>query len=388
MGSGQAGMRVALCPMGYLDIGWSREGGLFGQWKITGGCVTTPGGPGFHRAVVEFLAELSQKELKGLQVQDDTGYWGRRDFGALTEEHYYPWLAGELRKALERLEQSPKSIPLFWGEDADYRPQEIPNTVYTPVGRFSASWLRERLEQDRIQELAQRLFLWPNPVRDALYYRNGALKRMWQDCWFAPSDRSYDDEQVNGFVLDFLEQAGKLDPTLPLPVSAYRELCIMADRDFKISEDAPEMEEEYAPGYHKGELMQNYEELWLPLPGVYRYEWNSDNRGGGLWQDEESESPVWRASRYRGQDSQAEWNQDFSNFYDDVETLELEGGKAHWGWEEVPDNDDSEAARYQVLAEVSVGENLYVVTVTYRNPEAREDIYTRLRGMQVTPKKQ
>ena len=62
-GVGQKGMRVVLCPLGYLDLEWTRESGLFGQWKISGTCVTTPAGPGFHKAAVDFLEDLKKKDI-------------------------------------------------------------------------------------------------------------------------------------------------------------------------------------------------------------------------------------------------------------------------------------------------------------------------------------
>ena len=380
MGAGKSGMRVALCPMGYLDFGWSKEGGLFGPWKITGGSITTPGGPGFHRAVVEFLSELAKKELKELQVEDDTHYWEHRDMERLLQESYYPWLTQELEGALEKLRQSPENVPLFWDEEeVDYRPEDVPNTVYTPTGRFSSQWIQERLEQGDIQTLAQRLFLWPASGYNALYYRNGALKQIWQNCCFAPSDRSYDDERSNAFILKLLEQAAKLDPTVPLPVSTYRELCIMAGQDFVISEDAPEMEEEYVPGYHRGELIYRFEELEIPLPGAYRCDVEtSSGVVSRTWQDEESESPVWRASRYQAKGGPGEWNLDLSDFQE-METLDLEGGQARWGWREVPDLQEVEVARFQVLGEVITESAWYEFTIAYMEPEQREDLYARMR---------
>lgn len=386
-GVGQKGMRVVLCPLGYLDLEWTRESGLFGQWKISGTCVTTPAGPGFHKAAVDFLEDLKKKDIKNLQVQDSTGYWENRDFNRLVEECFYPWLTQELRSALAKLEQSSESVPLFWEED-EYQPEEVPGTVYTPVGRFSGVWLQQELDAGELQKLAQRLFLWPNSVRDALYFRNSALKRMWQDCCFAPSERNFEDERVNKYILENLEMASHLNPSLPLPIGAYRELCIMAGQDFRISEDVPEMEEAFEPGYHKGELLQSFERLWLPLPGVYRYEWSDDGQGhaGCRWLDEDSESPVWLVIGYRNQTGQADWNADMSDLHD-VETLDLEAGKAHWGWKEIPNPDEPEEPLYQALGEVAAGDTLYVVTVTYSRPEEREDIYARLRRMQVRPKK-
>ena len=49
--------------------------------------------------------------------------------------------------------------------------------------------------------------------------------------------------------------------------------------------------------------------------------------------------------------------------------------------------DEPEEPLYQALGEVAAGDTLYVVTVTYSRPEEREDIYARLRRMQVRPKK-
>ena len=382
-GGWKDGIRVVLCPMGYLDFGWSRESGLFGQWRISGGCTTVPGGPGLHKAAAEFLDGLG-RELKELQVQDSTGYWEQRDFECLARESYEPWLVRELGEVLEKLDQAPGSVPLFWGEEG-YLPQEVPGTVYTPMGRFSRQWLRERLDQGKGRELAQRIFLWPNGEKDALYYRNGAMKRMWQDCCFAPSDRHYTDQQVNGFVLDWLEQAAKMDPSLPLPVSAYRELCIMDGREFRIPEDAPQLEEEYEPGYHKEELLQSYETLWIPIPGVYRYVWDDDGVGhaGCVWLDEDGGGPIWRVSAYRNQEGHAEWNADFVEFHD-LESRKLEGGEARWGWKEIPNKMDPDEPLRQLLGEVTAGDVLYVITATYSDEQ--EEVYDRMRRAKIMPK--
>ena len=134
LGAWKDGMRVVLCPLGYLDMGWTRESGLFGGWKITGGCITVPGGPGLHKAVAELIDALSKKDLKEVQVVDSTGFWEHRDFQRLSQETYVPWLEQELRGALGKLEQSSESVPLFWGEE-DYLPQE-------EIGRASC---RERV---------------------------------------------------------------------------------------------------------------------------------------------------------------------------------------------------------------------------------------------------
>ena len=382
IGAWKDGMRVVLSPAGYLDLGWAREGGLFGGWRISGGCNTTPAGPGLHRAAAEFLDGLG-KELKELQVEDRTGYWEHRDFGRLVRESFAPWLVEEVDGALARMRQSQKSAPLFWDPE-EYLPEEVPGTAYAPVGRFSGGWLEEhRADPD----LGQRLFLWPNAGRDAVYHRNCALKRLWEECCFAPSDRSYDDEQMNRFILTSLERAHQLDPALSLPVSAYREVCILDGQDFQIPEDAPELEEEFAPGYRKREVLQCFDALWFPLPGVYRYEWDDGGKGrpGCIWIDEEGGGPIWRVSGFRSQTGPAEWNADFSGLKD-IETADLTGGQARWGWKEIPNKAEPDEPLCQLLGEVKAGDTLYVLTVTFSGGEEREEVYGRLHRMEVRPK--
>ena len=161
----------------------------------------------------------------------------------------------------------------------------------------------------------------------------------------------------------------------------------MDGRDFKIPEDAPELEEEFAPGYHKGELLQSYEKLWLPLPGVYRYEWSDDGLGnaGCIWIDEDGGGPIWRVSGYRNKDGAADWNADMSELKD-VETLEPEGGKARWGWKDIPNKAEPDMPLRQLLGEVAAGDTLYVITVTFSDDEEQEEIYDRLHRMKIMDK--
>jgi len=193
---------------------------------------------------------------------------------------------------------------------------------------------------------------------------------------------------MNG-KLDELEKAANMDPELPLPVETYRELCILDDRGFGLPEDVPELEEEFSPGYHKGEVTQAFDTLRFPLPGVYRYEWNEDGRGGGgcIWWDEESDSPLWRVSGYRSKNVKAAWNADLTDF-SDVETREEPGFSAHWGWKELEQRTDPEKPMYQVLGEVAAGPTLFVFTVTFSLPEERENIYARIRRIEAVEREE
>ena len=81
--------------------------GAFGRWKITGSCVSVPAGPGFHRAAAELIQALGEKEIKDMEWKDSTNYLEDPDFEALRRETFEPWLAEQLKQALEELDRDP-----------------------------------------------------------------------------------------------------------------------------------------------------------------------------------------------------------------------------------------------------------------------------------------
>lgn len=378
------GMRIVLCPRGYLDFAWSKEKGLFGQWALRGGCSTTPAGPGFHKAALELLEGLEQLGIREWAIQDRSDYQQDRNFEALRREWFLPWLEEQVRGVVDKTAPGEMGY-LFWEAD-QYRPSVVPDTVVTPMGRFPVAWLRERLDQGELEELAGWLFLWDAPGVDARQLRNRALKQLWEDCYFAPSDRSAQDEQINTAILDTLERSAAMDPSLPQPVADYRELCILADRTPNLPDDVPELEEFYPIGYRREEILQPYDQIVVPLPGIYHYEWENDGMGsmGGVWRDEESESPIWHLAAFRSSVGQAQFGLDLGELQD-ICTKELEEGKAHWGWKELPPRKAGDDLLYRVSCEAAVGATLYVITITYLHPEHREDIYQRLERMTILP---
>ena len=127
VGAWKEGMRVVLCPTGYVDLGWVPVRSFFGRWKITGSCVSVPAGPGFHRAAAELIQALGEKEIKDMEWKDSTNYLEDPDFEALRRETFEPWLAEQLKQALEELDRDPEGeVRLFWDED-----QYWPCLLYT-----------------------------------------------------------------------------------------------------------------------------------------------------------------------------------------------------------------------------------------------------------------
>ena len=371
---GEADLRIALCPIGGdLFLSWKREGGVLGQWLIEGSCQSTPAGAGFHKAAVELLDALG---IKSLSVDDETGYYDHRDFQRMKQEHFYPWLNTLVRVCREQKDLT--GLRLCWSLD-QYQPEDIPDSVVTPMGRFTLPQLEDLLERQGIQGLARRFFLWDSPDRDAVFYRNRALNDLWENCYFSPSSRSQEDAKVNAAILDDLERAAALDLTLPLPRDAYREVCALAGRSPALP-DGPELEMEFPIGYRKGLVVHSFGELRLTLPGSYRYEWEAYEDGGGtnLWSDAASNSPIWRVNGYRIREGNASFTPHLDGL-NDLEEAQLKDGAARWGWQLC----QPEGPYYQIQCEVVTGPSLFYITVTYTQAQEREDILPLLRRLTV-----
>ena len=372
------GLSLSLCPLdGRVYMTWKKEGGLLGQWTVEGECVSTPAGPGLHKAAVEALDALP---IQKLHVEDETEYFQHRDFDRMLREHFHPWLKTMVDMLTGQFGEDHTNVCMCWDLDA-YMPEDVPGTVVTPVGRFSAKWMRETVENQGIETLAERFFLWYHPgKRDALYNRQVALNLLWEHCYYAPSSRSREDASNNEIVCKNLEMASMLDRNIPLPRKAYEEICQLARRAPALP-DGPDLEEEFEPGYRKGLVTCPMGPLRLTLPGLYCHEREQWENGNGCekWCDETGLSPIWRVNGYRMNQGDAAFTPVFDGD-NDLTRFEIKGGAVQYGWRALEEDGQS---IYQVRAEVVTGPFLFVITVTYLEPEDRPGIEELIRKITV-----
>lgn len=364
---------ISFCPMGGISMSWEHEDGLLGQWVISGECYSTPCGPGFHKAAIEFVDALGRSVLRGLTVSDVTDYYRHRDFQRMKKEHFYPWLKMLVNLCRERLASGEYgSLCLCWDMD-QYQPEDIPGTVVTPMGRFGIAGMVKAVECLGIGWLADRFFIWNQPEKDAAYYRNRALNLMWEKCFFGPSDRSSQDADINRAALDDLEQAYRLDSRIPLPIEAYLLLCGLDSRTPIIPDTAQVLESLYPVGFRRGEVTHAYGVLRLTLPGNYLYEWEEqeNGRGCGLWWDGTGKGPIWRVNGFRLQGKEASLEGGFDGLTD-IRDLDMPNGRARWGWHKVEDGKD---AYYQVFCKAVSGPSLFLMTITFFEEGQRAGVY-------------
>lgn len=363
LAAGEGGMKVVMCPLGgELGLLWRPKGDPAGPWLVRGGCTSTPAGAGLHRAAVELLDGLP---IRALTVEDETGFYRHRDFQRMKEEHFYPWLKTLVEVCRRESGKGVSGMQLCW-ELEQYAPEDIPDTVITPMGRFRLAELARMVDEGGVEALAGRFFLWNGRTRDARFYRNRAINALWEKCCFAPSARSPEDEAVNGAILDDLERAALLDPSLPLPRASYDEVCALAKRDPALLQGA-ELAEEFTPGYRKGLVTHSLGALRLPLPGLCLYRWERWEEGGGahLWSDPAGSGPVWRVSAYRTREGNASFTGNLDGLHG-LEARELRGGALRWGWKEIHEGGE---LLYQAECEVISGPSLFFLTAACAGPE-------------------
>lgn len=370
------GLSISLCPLdGRLYMTWEKESGLFGQWTVKGECQSTPAGPGLHKAAVEVLDALP---IQKLAVEDETEYWQHRDFDRMLQEHFHPWLKTMVDVFAGQFGEEHTNMCMCWDLNS-YMPEDVPGTVVTPVGRLSARWMRETVENQGIEALAERFFLWYHPgKRDALYNRQVALNLLWEHCCYAPSSRSEEDASNNEIVCKNLEMAAMLDRNVPLPRRAYEEICALANRAPALP-DGPELEEEFQPGYRKGLVIYSIGPLRLTIPGSYRYcreEWG-DGKGCDKWAD--ISSPIWRVNGYKMRQGDAAFSPTLDGD-NDLTEFEIKGGALRYGWRELEENGQP---IWQVRAEVITGPALFVITVTCLEPEDRTGVVELIKKITV-----
>ena len=252
------GVRLEFCPEGILQLDFRPDEDL-----VKGTCATHLAGPGFHAAAVNYLIKLAEERELKLTIEDETGYAKHKNFEKMRREHFYPWLKYMLGLASENV--SRPGFKMCWDID-EYVPEVIPDTVVTPIRRFTGSEIAEFLKRDP-EEFATEFFVWNNEKRDALLYRNSALMMMSTKCHFMFSDRSLRDGLENVYCLLALEKALGMDFRLPFPKKEYRLLCRLHEQEPQSLEGVPELPHDCVIGYRRGNIYLTAGQFTYPMYG-------------------------------------------------------------------------------------------------------------------------
>lgn len=216
---------IVFCALGVLYLSYEK----YRRWicssrvSIHGICQTNLLGAGFHKAVVEFVDKLQQGNEEPLVVEDETGYFERRNFEEMRSRYFYKWLA----VTFEALQKNDTHGPwkICWNPDSYIPIPPDSDVVISPIGFFRLSTVLSRIENDGIESVAPDFFLWNNPEQDARFHRGLALHSLWTACYFSSSLRSEEDWRINELIIRELEKTANLDSSLPFPKQVYKEIC-------------------------------------------------------------------------------------------------------------------------------------------------------------------
>lgn len=264
--------QVVFCPRGVVDVRLT-PGGFFRAAGVEGAVRSAAAGPGFHAAVVDFLDRLQEHAGVTLEVQDGTGYWAHRNFPML-QAHHVSWLQGVLGTVAAT---EAGQLLICWPLDG-WVPVGVPGAV-TPMGPL----LPAEAQAEGLTAYADRFFLWNRRERGAQHLRGLALHAIWNQVrWVAP--RSQAERELALQVLADLRRARELDPELPLPLEAFRELAALAGVE-EPDPGGPELDLPEGYGYLRREIRIPHPGGWVvTLPGSLAVEQEQD---GVVYWDED-----------------------------------------------------------------------------------------------------
>lgn len=253
---------VKLCPEGYIWFKWNRK-------RLQGESQTNIAGPGFHVAAVEFLRKLSVEEHLKLTLEDKTGYQTSKDFLEMRQKYFYQWFS-DLMEVISHWDENGEAM--FCWPGIYYIPERQEGRLVTHNRSYSYSEIRNMVHSGINVAFAKDFFVWNELEQDAYFYRNCAVVMMNQNCFFMPSDRSSQDQMVNQKIIEFLEKAIEMDPSIPFPKMRYLELCRLDNHEpMDVKELVPMLEED-SIGCRKHMVYRKIGNISFGLPGNFIYD--------------------------------------------------------------------------------------------------------------------
>ena len=254
--------KCRLCPEGDIWFLWDNK-------KVIGESQTNIVGPGFHVAVIDFLERLAKAGGWKLEVDDQTGYYRRRDFLSMRRNYFYRWFT-EVMAAVSGWEEGSKET--FCWPDTDYEPEGREGALITHIRPFTYGEIRGLVNSGMSMAFAREFFIWNELEKDAWYYRNCGLALLNQTCFFMPSKRSAADQKVNAAVIENLEKAISMDRTIPYPVMEYLEVCALAEHEPVDVEGLSPMPRDVEAGCRKHLIYRKLGKVKFPLPGSFIFD--------------------------------------------------------------------------------------------------------------------
>lgn len=244
-------VEILVCPQGKIVV---RED----ENDLILSANTRHGGPGFHAFVVDFFEDIEEEIPGDYELIDDTEYDKDEDFDRLVQK-YEDELDYVRKLILDRPGFSDKN---YMFDETYYLPKTKQGRVNTATGDMDLS----EFQTKDLKKLMDRFYVWNNWDRDGRFYRNSALTLLAKEGYGEFSKMNEKTEKVAETICDDLEVAFRLDPTMPLPLKAYRRLCELLNRDDRLK-GAIDMKGDVNP-YRLGEVYHIFEDAKVVALGT------------------------------------------------------------------------------------------------------------------------
>lgn len=373
--------RARLCRLGVIFFRFEDDPAGKGA-VLSGECQSNLAGAGFHAAAIDFVDALAEEAGFLVSMEDGTAYYETRDFDAMRRDHFYPWLSSVADFCREAAFQDEMSgFCLCWPPE-QYTPRDIEGTMVTPFGRFGLAEMARRVELEGIDAFARSFFIWNEREKDARCHYNSALSMLWEDCCFMPGDRSEEDRAVNSAILDELEAAAALDPSLPFPKDEYALLCALNGHPPIDLAPLADYRPEYPIGYRRDNVTWKLGNLSLCVPGCFLFEYDEKN-GESVWRDGRGRDwHTLRAAAFQVGEEEAAFQADaFQNLF--PEEFPIGGGWCRAAWAGI--TGEGEGLHEKVVAQAVCERQLTLITISYDQPQGREWAFSLLREMRALP---
>lgn len=370
-------IKVTLCPGGYFWIKWKEI-----DQTLTGDCQTNVAGPGFHAAAIRLLERWAGSLNLKLLVEDDTDYFKHKNFERMRREHFYPWLKYILSLLCDQYTKT--DFIICWDEES-YSPKVIPQTVITPIRRFTFEEIRRFLE-DGPEVFAKEFFVWNEELQDARFFRNSAFMEMSINCHFMLSERSIWDGAENVNCIRLLETALQYDSSLPFPKKEYRYLCRMNDQEPQDLEGVPEFQHECEIGYRRQEVVHRIGMFTYTVYGCCIEKYDAEKNSMLYFDDMPGHWHNIRITSFQTNGRKATISEEMFHRGNVEGVLKFAAGEAEAKlavYKQVPMEKSPEGFYYEMTAQMVLDHQLLLVTQTFcRKDEATEVLnwFKRIEG--------
>jgi hypothetical protein len=272
-----------------------------GQLTVTS--ATSPVGPGYHTYVCRLLRRMGD-ELNIAWApagdagnegasRDTTGFFQSGD-RADAERGHLAWLHRALLEASDARRRGVTALHLETPPETRFN---FSGALATVLGPRSEEWLERAVGDPRV---ATDVWPWVADAMDGRYLLGRALSMLWLEVRWRPPTGPEESALLDE-VLALLRKAYPLDPDLPYPWAAWRELLALRDHgDLATGQLVDRMDRtvEGAPpvGYRRAPVTIIHQGWALDIPGSF-----AEHRGEEEWTGGEARRSVTIAATETGE---------------------------------------------------------------------------------------